>query len=425
MPGRRSAQKDFWALKDISFTLDKGETIGIIGRNGSGKSTLLQIICGVLNPTDGSVALQGRVAALLELGAGFNPDFSGRENIYLNAAIYGLSKKQVDARLGDIIAFADIGEFIDHPVRHYSSGMFVRLAFAVIAHVDADVLIIDEALAVGDALFAQKCMRFLEAFKSHGSILFVSHDSGSITRFCDRAIWLDKGQMQMLGPAKEVTESYHEHLYANLGQEVVQTAGEEQQVVGSTPPGIDATEAKLEPWHDSREGLLLSSPLRNDLKVFEFNTDGNSFGTGLIDIRHVCLRDQQGRKLAYAQGGQLTVVEVEFSAKQSLEQIIVGFLLKNRQGQVLFGENNYLSDIDAPITIAAGQNYRAQFGVQLPYLYADEYVLSVGVASGTQEEHVQHCWHHDALLINVASSHVIHGLIGVHLNFCHIARVDN
>ncbi|MCV6577329.1 MAG: ABC transporter ATP-binding protein, partial [Cohaesibacter sp.] len=188
MPGRRRAQKDFWALKDISFTLDKGETIGIIGRNGSGKSTLLQIICGVLNPTDGSVALQGRVAALLELGAGFNPDFSGRENIYLNAAIYGLSKKQVDARLGDIIAFADIGEFIDHPVRHYSSGMFVRLAFAVIAHVDADVLIIDEALAVGDALFAQKCMRFLEAFKSHGSILFVSHDSGSITRFCDRAI---------------------------------------------------------------------------------------------------------------------------------------------------------------------------------------------------------------------------------------------
>src|SRR5690606_4381644 len=203
---------DFWALKELSFSLLPGETLGIVGRNGSGKSTLLQIICGTLSPTSGSVELSGRVAALLELGAGFNPEFTGRENVLLNAAIYGLTREEIAARLDDIIAFADIGDFIDQPVQHYSSGMFVRLAFAVIAHVDADILIIDEALAVGDALFAQKCMRFLEDFKKQGSIIFVSHDSGSITRLCDRAIWLDRGEMRLLGDAKSVTEAYLEHL---------------------------------------------------------------------------------------------------------------------------------------------------------------------------------------------------------------------
>lgn len=188
-----SWQSEFQALKNISFSLQKGETVGIIGRNGSGKSTLLQTIVGTLATSSGSVQSSGRIAALLELGAGFNPEFTGRENVYLNGTIYGLSREQVDQRFADIEKFADIGSFIDQPVKTYSSGMFVRLAFAVIAHVDADILIIDEALAVGDALFAQKCMRFLEGFKENGTILFVSHDSGAVTSLCDRAIWLDSG----------------------------------------------------------------------------------------------------------------------------------------------------------------------------------------------------------------------------------------
>jgi len=169
--------REFTALKRASFEIRKGETVGIIGRNGSGKSTLLQIVCGTLYPSDGQVEVNGRVAALLELGSGFNPEFTGRENVYMNGAILGLTEAQIDAKYAAIVAFADIGNFIDQPVKTYSSGMMVRLAFAVIAHVDADILVVDEALSVGDAFFVQKCMRFLRNFMKTGTILFVSHDT--------------------------------------------------------------------------------------------------------------------------------------------------------------------------------------------------------------------------------------------------------
>src|SRR3990167_2532409 len=168
MRGRKQYYREFWALNDVSFEIKKGETVGIIGRNGSGKSTLLQMICGTLNPTKGQVETHGRIAALLELGSGFNPEFTGRENVYMNASVLGLSNEEIDARFDDIAAFADIGEFIEQPVKTYSSGMMVRLAFAVIAHVDADILVIDEALSVGDAFFTQKCMRFLRKFMEKG-----------------------------------------------------------------------------------------------------------------------------------------------------------------------------------------------------------------------------------------------------------------
>src|SRR5690606_4084636 len=167
-------------------------------------STLLQLLCGTLTPSGGEVIVKGRVAALLELGAGFNPEFTGRDNVYLNASILGLSRGEIDARFDDIAAFADIGEFIDQPVKTYSSGMYVRLAFAVIAHVDADVLIIDEALAVGDALFTQKCMRFLRRFCENGTLLFVSHDSAAVTSLCERAIWLEHGTVRAIGPARDI-----------------------------------------------------------------------------------------------------------------------------------------------------------------------------------------------------------------------------
>jgi lipopolysaccharide transport system ATP-binding protein len=202
--------REFWALKDVSLQVKKGETIGIIGRNGSGKSTLLQMICGTLTPTAGSIKTNGRVAALLELGSGFNPEFTGRDNIYMNASVLGLSNEDIDTRFSDIVAFADIGDFIEQPVKTYSSGMMVRLAFAVIANVDADILVIDEALAVGDAFFTQKCMRFLRDFMTRGTVLFVSHDTASIRSLCNRAIWLDKGQIVEMGQPKDVTERYLE-----------------------------------------------------------------------------------------------------------------------------------------------------------------------------------------------------------------------
>src|SRR5690606_19342135 len=208
--------------------------------NGSGKSTLLQLICGTLTPTAGDIQVNGRVAALLELGAGFNPEFTGRENAYLNGTILGLSREQIEARLDDIFAFADIGELVAQPVKTYSSGMYVRLAFAVIAHVDADILIIDEALAVGDALFTQKCMRFLRKFRETGTILFVSHDSHAVTNLCQQAVWLQQGRIMEQGSAKEVSEAYLASLF-------------ESKNTKETVRKAEAATARPEEWVDQRQ----------------------------------------------------------------------------------------------------------------------------------------------------------------------------
>lgn len=201
--------REFWALKDVSFEVKKGETVGIIGRNGSGKSTLLQMICGTLNPTSGSTQTNGRIAALLELGSGFNPEFSGRENVYLNGAVLGLTKQEIDARFEDIAAFADIGDFIEQSVKTYSSGMMVRLAFAISVCVSPDILIVDEALAVGDAAFQFKCLeRLSELTESGVTLLFVSHDIGMIQSFCKRAIYLQGGELKNKGTPSQVAEHY-------------------------------------------------------------------------------------------------------------------------------------------------------------------------------------------------------------------------
>lgn len=203
--------REFWALKNISFEVQRGETVGIIGRNGSGKSTLLQLICGIIHPTGGTLHTEGRVAALLELGSGFNPEFTGRENVYMNAAVLGLSREETDARFDEISAFADIGDFIEQPVKTYSSGMYVRLAFAVNVHVDADILIVDEALAVGDSFFQAKCMsRMKKIVESGSTILFVSHDINSIKALCERTLWIDNGVGRAFGKTANVSMAYSE-----------------------------------------------------------------------------------------------------------------------------------------------------------------------------------------------------------------------
>lgn len=248
-PSSPIGDEGFWALRDLSFQLQRGQALGVIGRNGAGKSTLLQLLCGTLTPTTGQLAVNGRIAALLELGAGFNLDFTGIENVYLNAAILGLTRSEIDARLDDILAYADIGDFVHQPVKHYSSGMFLRLAFAVVAHVNADVLIIDEALAVGDALFAQKCMRFLRNFREQGALLLVSHDIPSVTSLCDEALWLERGRMRMLGSAKNVTEAYLEAIYA-----------EQQKVDGAGGDGAgDARTASPAPNAPAQSGAVTNT----------------------------------------------------------------------------------------------------------------------------------------------------------------------
>jgi lipopolysaccharide transport system ATP-binding protein len=215
MRGRRTYYHDFWALKDLSFEVRKGETIGILGRNGSGKSTLLQIVCGTLTPSSGTVHANGRIAALLELGSGFNPEFTGRENVYMNGSILGLSIDEIDDRFGEIAAFADIGQFIEQPVKTYSSGMMVRLAFAVAINVDPQILVVDEALSVGDELFQRKCFARIEAIKMSGAtILFVSHSGSTVVELCDRAILLDSGELLAAGLPKPIVGRYQKLLYA-------------------------------------------------------------------------------------------------------------------------------------------------------------------------------------------------------------------
>ncbi|NMG17511.1 Putative ABC transporter, ATP-binding protein [Aromatoleum bremense] len=406
-PHRRA--RHFWSLRDLSFSVRRGEAIGIIGRNGAGKSTLLQLLCGTLDPTEGQVQVRGRVAALLELGAGFNPDFTGIENVYLNAAILGLSRAQIDARLADILAFAEIGDFVHEPVKHYSSGMFLRLAFAVVAHVDADVLIVDEALAVGDALFAQKCMRFLREFRSRGVLLLVSHDIPSVTSLCDRALWLEHGSLRMAGTAKDVTEAYLEAVYA-----------ERQEVAGLRPNEGGAGSDMARPAtggellaHDARRDLLIHSNLRNDLEVLPFDAEARGFGTGHVRVNWVGIRDHAERPLAWLVGGEEVMLEVRFEAFAQAADLIVGFMFKDRLGQVLFGENTYLACLDATPVFEAGMQGAARFAFRLPYLPSGEYAISVGIAAGTQEHHVQHHWVHDALVIRCVASHVTHGLLGV------------
>ena len=219
--GRVKFHKEFTALKDVSFEVRKGETVGIIGKNGSGKSTLLQLICGILKPTSGSVTVNGRISALLELGSGFNPEFTGRENIYFQGAIMGLSEEEMDARVDDIIAFADIGEFIDQPVRTYSSGMFVRLAFSAAVHCEPEILILDEVLAVGDMMFQRKCFESLKKLliKKQPAVIVVSHDIRQIQNFCSRAILLNKGSVILSGYSSEVCKLYIEESNKSLARE--------------------------------------------------------------------------------------------------------------------------------------------------------------------------------------------------------------
>ena len=394
--------REFWALKDVSFEVKKGETVGIIGRNGSGKSTLLQLICGTLNPTSGSIQTNGRIAALLELGSGFNPEFTGRENVYMNAAVLGLSKEEIDERFDDIAAFADIGEFIEQPVKTYSSGMFVRLAFAVIAHVDADILVIDEALAVGDAFFTQKCMRFLRTFMKTGTVLFVSHDTGSVKNLCNHAIWLEKGKVLQEGSPKDVCELYLQAFY------------EAQQGKGSTTKlKTIKNQDCARPLKDQRLEFINASNLRNDLKVFEFDPDSPSFGKGRAEITDVRFTDATGAVLSWVVGGEQLTLTIESEINDFLDAPIVGFYVKDRLGQTLFGDNTYLSYLDRKTECNPGTKLIAQFTFCMPYLPKGAYSVAAGVANGSQDVHTMEHWMHDAVIFQSENQRGAVGLIGI------------
>ncbi|MBA6137462.1 MULTISPECIES: ABC transporter ATP-binding protein [Pseudomonas] len=396
---QKAYSREFWALKNVSFTLNKGETLGIIGRNGSGKSTLLQLICGTLSPTHGHVQTFGRVAALLELGAGFNPEFTGRENVYLSAAFYGLTKEQTDERFDDIVNFSEIRDFIDQPVKTYSSGMFVRLAFATIAHVDADILIIDEALAVGDAIFTQKCMRFLRKFKEEKTLLFVSHDSTSVIALCDKALWLADGETRELGEAKQTSEHYLNFI---LG------ATQDKQLQDQTH--ASATARKLREIWAGGQPYETAGPL----SLFQPNLQASAQTDPLgAQINYVNVTAEDGSDIRALKGGEVVTLTIRAVAYTELRSPVLGFYIKDRLGQFLFGSNTLSIKDRLPPVAAPGQEFKAEFTFPMPWLAGGDYSIQVAVADGTQQDHTSHHWIHDAVIFHSSQDPSASGLIGI------------
>ena len=420
---KRRYYDEFHALKEINLTVSKGESLGIIGRNGSGKSTMLQLICGTLTPTAGQVQTHGKIAALLELGSGFNPDFTGIENVYLNASIFGLSKHETDNQLESILAFADIGNFVHQPLKTYSSGMMVRLAFAVITHVHADVLVIDEALAVGDIFFTQKCSRYMRGFRERGTLLFVSHDMDSVKSLCDRAVLLEHGELKMIGPTKDVADHYFAEAFGNDS-----TDGDPEQVITNdteaTPtPDPAATampeirpRARLNPWFDFRQQRYGDQAFGARMEVSSFEEairHSDRFGDNTkVEFLHVGLIDPVSGAAATAfHGGYPYVLTIVCRCHQTMAQPDIGFCLNDRLGQVLFGDNTNTLNNSQPWT--AGETYQVQFEFDMPVLRTGEYTITVAAQVHQQLPPVILNWIHDALLIYTQHSSTAVGLSGV------------
>ncbi|SHN26248.1 lipopolysaccharide transport system ATP-binding protein [Pseudomonas asturiensis] len=398
MPSQAYGQA-FWALRNIDFEIRRGETVGIVGRNGSGKSTLLQIICGTMRPSGGSVQTQGRVAALLELGSGFNPEFTGRENVYLNASVLGLDREEVDQRFSAIAGFADIGDFIDQPVKHYSSGMVVRLAFAVQAQVDPQILIVDEALSVGDAKFQAKCFERLRQLKQNGaSILLVTHASEQVVTHCNRAILLEGGRVEMSGDPRAVVNRYMDILFGrnrDTAQASIAVTG--PPVAPSADPGTQGPVLSfVQDAFGSRPG---------------FNRHEYRWGDGAASLMDFHLTAQGHAFPSTIEPGAEVVLHVAIRFNRLVSHPVLGFTLKTKEGVTVYGTNSWLLDC------AAGRQFFAP-GSQLKAclsfrnrLAAGDYFISLGVASREGEEIVPHDRRYDAIHFVVAATPALFGLV--------------
>lgn len=382
LPGKTFAQ-EFWALRDVSFQIMKGETMGIIGRNGAGKSTLLQMICGTLTPTSGEIQVNGRVAALLELGAGFNLEFTGRENVYINGAIMGLSQQDVDERFDRIAAFADIGEFIEQPVKTYSSGMYVRLAFASAIHVNPDILIVDEALAVGDMFFQAKCMARMRQMMDGGvTVLFVSHDIGSVKSLCERCAFLEHGQLISVGKASEVVNTYLSTIRNEANQEL------KKQLLQT----IDTRNIQEE-----KILKLLPNQLQNN-SSFEFlvKTDGEAkfadsayrYGDGGAKILDVKILNGSHEVTNHIEYRQDFFIQASILFEKSFPTFCTGYLIKDLKGIEIIGTTTTTESINMP-PVQAGDVYVIEaktlnilnegvytivFGVELPIMPNEQHI---------------------------------------------------
>ncbi len=373
---QRRFHEDYWALRDVSFEVHRGETFCVVGENGSGKSTLLQICAGVLEPTSGTLSVNGRVAALLELGSGFNPEFSGRDNVYLNGAILGFSNKEMDRRFAEIAEFAEIGDFIHQPVKTYSSGMIVRLAFAVAIHVDPEILLVDEALAVGDVYFRQRCMRKVHELRSRGiTILFVSHATGDIRALGDRAVWLEHGEVRGIGKADQIVTQY---LAAMVEKDARYLA------------------------HDALVHPPAPKVAPEEIEDRIPNID-HRFGDGRAEILGIAVRDENGQKLQSLQSNSTVVVRISFRAKANLDRPIAGFMFRNHLG-VDFAGTNTARERHALPPMAAGEICTVDFYLDLPTLYPSSFSFSPAIADGTLEHYAICDWIDNALALQMDPS---------------------
>lgn len=389
---RKKYHRDYWALKDVSFQVRRGSTFGVIGENGSGKSTLLQIIAGTLQPTTGSRNVLGRVAALLELGTGFNPEFTGRENVLLNGSILGLSDAEIARKLPDIEQFAEIGEFINLPVKTYSSGMYVRLAFSISINVDPEILLVDEALAVGDIYFQQRCIQKIRQMRQQGkTILMVSHDVAAIKNLCDESLWLANGEIQEIGNTEHVVARYLAH---TVKRKDPLSKEEDAPPQGSL---LESENLILPPAH---------------LVVQGFKNIDRRWGNQKAEILGVSLLDANGNECDDLYHGDWMTVRTSVKFHEAIEQPLFGFILKNRLGEDICGANTSEQIMSIP-PASASQIYTLDFLFQLPILQPGNYYFTVGVGNGTHEQFVICDYVENVNAIVIKKKHIVYGHIKV------------
>jgi len=381
---------DFWALRDVSFTVERGESFGILGKNGSGKSTLLQILAGVMQPTLGTAQVNGRVSAILELGSGFNPEFTGRENVFLNAAILGLSQERIEERYPQIAEFAEIGDFLDQPVRTYSSGMVMRLAFSVAVHIDPEILIVDEALAVGDIYFQQRCLRHLHRMRERNvTVVFVSHSPTELRALCTRSLWLDQGRVREIGDTDPVIGRYLAH---SAGGHLVTG----NQVRDEAPAAEEAaTEPNPEP--QALPAVAVSAPYPGS--VTPLGEVRHRYGNRRAEVMGADITDAKGHVVKEAREGDELIVRVEVLAVERVDRPIVGFLMRNERGETIYGTNTAREQI-ALKALEAGTRKLVSFRWTAPGLASRRYSFTLGVSDGELAAYQTCDYAEDALTLN-------------------------
>ena len=387
---RKKYHHDFYALKNVSFDIEKGKTIGIIGQNGAGKSTLLKILTGVSTPSSGHYSVNGKVSSLLELGAGFNPDLTGLENIYFNGAIFGFSKQEMDEKIDKILAFADIGDFVNQKVRIYSSGMFVRLAFSVAVQVDPDILIVDEALSVGDIRFQQKCFRRMRAFRESGkTVLFVTHDQGTVINFCDYVYWIKDGEVFNHGIPSKVVKKYIS--YMSYDMETVDIS-EEPETEETSQTGASHILA------------VKSAPAGSGYVDWEDINVCSSFGEGGVEIIGIALYYKNGReKVNVLKGGEPVIFFMKLQVRQTIEDLGIGISVNDHLGNTIFAIPSFAYDFNFP-KLTQGTTLCCKIMFNFPEIKNGKYSVSTAVAEGNQINHIQHHWLHDVCFVEISNT---------------------